>query len=67
MNRLKKVLCNEEGSILLEQVVLIGILIFIITVLLVLVFRMKAMTTAQSGYSTTTGWFRTENATGMRN
>lgn len=67
MNRLKKVLCNEEGSILLEQVVLIGILIFIITVLLILVFRMKAMTTEQSGYSTTTGWFRTENTTGMRN
>ena len=40
MNRLKKVLCNEEGSILLEQVVLIVILIFNITVLLILLFRM---------------------------
>ena len=66
-NRIKIALNNETGSLLLEQAVLIGVLIFITSVLIILVFRFKEIGTVKSGYSTTTGWFRTENTEGIKN
>lgn len=67
IKRIKKIIASDDGSIMLEQVVLIAILVLIIGALLVFVFKIEDMGVAQSGYSTSTGWFRTENTMGMKN
>ncbi|WP_373262080.1 hypothetical protein [Hungatella hathewayi] len=67
LDRIKIAFNNEEGSLILEQVVIIGVLLLISSVLILLVFRFQEINKVKSGFTTTTGWFRTENTQGMKN
>ena len=67
IKRLKYVLGNENGSIMLEEVILISVFVLISVAALYLMFKFKQLAEAQSGYATTTGWFRTDNTNGMKN
>lgn len=67
IRRINYVLNNEEGSLLLEQIVIISVLLLIASVLMILVFHFHSLSETQSGYTTSTGWFRTENTTNMKN
>lgn len=66
LSRMKMVLSNEEASLTLEQMVLISILILVGSCLLLLDFKMHEMSEVKSGYSTSTGWFRTDNLQGIK-
>ena len=67
IRRINYVLNNEEGSLLLEQMVITSVLILIAGALMILIFHFHSLTETQSGYTTSTGWFRTENTTNMKN
>lgn len=64
--RIKTALNNDTGSLILEHIVLMATLLLISAVLLVLVFNFQEASTAKAGYSTTTGWFRTEDLNGIK-
>lgn len=65
--RVKIALSNESGSLILEQAVIIGVFLLISVVLITLIMKFEEISTVKSGYSTTTGWFRTENVNGIKN
>lgn len=67
LDRFKIVLSNEEGSLILEQAVLIMILLFISSALIILIFKFREISVVKAGYSTTTGWFRTSDTKGIKN
>lgn len=65
--RLRYVLGNECGAGSLEAVVLIAVFVFIASFLMVFLDQMLEFSKTRAGYSTTTGWFRTEDTDGIKN
>ena len=65
--RLKYALNNEDGSLFLQQIVFIAILLLIMLGLIALLINMDHVSQAKAGYSTTTGWFRTTETEGIKN
>ena len=67
ISRFKTAFCNESGAGVLEAVVLIAVFMVIASGLMVFLHQVLEFSKTRVGYSTTTGWFRTEDTTGMMN
>ena len=65
--RFKTAFCNEDGAGVLEAVVLIAVFMVISSALMVFLHQVLEFGKTRSGFSTTTGWFKTEDTTGMVN
>ena len=66
LQRFNYVFNNENGAGNLEAVVLIAVLMVISSVLMIFLDRVLEFSKSRVGYSTTTGWFRTEDTTGIK-
>ena len=58
---------NETGAGILEAVVLIAVFMVISYYLMNFLGQILEFGKTRTGYSTTTGWFRNDNTTGIKN
>ena len=67
LKRIRYVLNNENGAGSLEAVVLIAVFVVIASFLMAFLDQVLEFSKTRSGYSTTTGWFRTRDTDGIKN
>lgn len=66
LSRVKHVLNGEDGVVFLEVAVLICIVCFIVFRLLVLMNSVIELQTTKNAYTSSTGWFRSHDLTGIQ-
>lgn len=67
MQRTKFVLSGEDGMVLLEAVIICCAVCFLTAYLLKLLYVVMDFGVIRNGWTSSTGWFRTTDTTGIMN
>lgn len=66
LSRVKYVITGEDGTVFLEAAVIIIIICYIVFRLLFLLNSVIALQTTRNAYTSSTGWFRSYDITGIQ-